>query len=73
MFHQARHLTLARPLLSTSQAKTNFSNQILVPINFLQNLYRLLVSHPSQQLKHRTITPLQMQARLRLALEQILS
>ena len=72
MFHQVRHQTLTRPLLSISQAKTNSSNQPLVPIHLLKILYRLLVSHQSQQLKHRT-TPSQMQVKLRPALGRILS
>ena len=73
MFHQVRHLTLTRPLLSTSQAKTNSSNKLLVPIHLLKILYRLLVSHQSQQLKHKTITLSQMRAKLRQALDRIIS
>ena len=72
MFHQVRQLTLNRPLLSTSQARTNSSNQPLVPIHLLKILYRLLVSHQSQQPKHKA-TPFQMQVKLRLALGRILS
>ena len=73
MFHQVRHLTLTRPLLSTSQAKTNSSNQPLGPIHLLKLRYRLLVSHQSQQLKYKTKTHSQMRAKLRQALDRIIS